>query len=105
MLPNVLPVEASLISLDLFERPPSSDHISYFFEQKVGPLYSPNGPNLEFEVVGDRTNFIELQNIQLEVKCKTLQSDSNRLRFSTGDAAAGDLHIFVNNTSHSLFSD
>ena len=39
------------------------------------------------------------------MNCKILQSDSNRLRFTTGDAAASDLPIFVNNTLHSLFSD
>ena len=91
--------------MDLFERPPVLITFDTSFEQKIGPLYSPNGPTLEFEVVGDRTNFIDLQNIYLEVKCKILQSDSNRLRFPTGDAAASDLPIFVNNTLHSLFSD
>ena len=105
MLPNVLPVEASHSSLDLFERPPVLITFDTSFEQKVVPLYSPNGPTLEFEVVGDRTNFIDLQNIYLEVNCKILQSDSNRLCFTTGDAAASDLPIFVNNTLHSLFSD
>ena len=105
MLPNVLPVEASHSSWDLFERPPILITFDTSFEQKLGPLYSPNGPTLEFEVVGHRTNFIDLQNIYLEVKCKILQSDSNRLRFTTGEAAASDLPIFVNNTLHSLFSD
>ena len=70
-----------------------------------GPLYPPNGPTLEFEVVGDRINFIELQNVYLEVKCKVLQSDSNTLPFTTGYAPASDLPFFVNNTLHSLFSD
>ena len=105
MLPNVLPVEASHSSLDLFERPPDLITFDTSFEQKVGPHYTPNGATLVFEVVGDRTNFIEFQNIYLEVKCKNLQSDSNTLRFTTADAAASDLPIFVNNTLHSLFSD
>ena len=39
------------------------------------------------------------------MKCKIFQSDSSTLRFTTGDAAASDLPSFVNNTSHSLFSD
>ena len=39
------------------------------------------------------------------MKCKILQSDSNRLRFTTGDEAASELPILVNNTLHSLFSD
>ena len=104
MLRNVLPVEASHSSLDLFERPPVLIKLDTSFEQKVGPLYSPNGPTLEFEIV-DKTNFIDSQNIYLEVKCKILQSDSNKLRFTTGDVAVSDLPIFVNNTLHSLFSD
>ena len=45
MLPNVLPVEASHGSLDLFEGPPVLITFDTSFEQKVGPLYSPNGPN------------------------------------------------------------
>ena len=105
MLPNVLPVEASHSSLDLFERPPLLITFDTSFEQKVGPLYAPNGPTLEFEVVGDRTNFIDLQNIYLEVKCKILQSNNNNLRYNAADAALSDSPIFVNNTLHSLFSD
>ena len=42
MLPNVLPVEASHSSLDLSERPPVLITFDTSFEQKVGPLYSPN---------------------------------------------------------------
>ena len=91
--------------MDLFESPPVLITFDTSFEQKVGPLYFPNGPTLEFEVVGDRTICIGLQNIYLEVKCKILLSDSNRLRFTTGDAAAVEIPILVNNTLHSLFSD
>ena len=69
MLPNVLPVEASHSSLDIFERPPLRITFGTYFEQKIGPVYAPNGPTLQFEVAGDRTSFIDLQNIYLEVKC------------------------------------
>ena len=105
MSAKFLPVEASHSALDLFERSPLLITFDNSFEQKVGHLYSPNGPTLEFEVVGDRTNFIDLQNIYIEVKCKTLQSDSKDLRFRTGDATASDSPLFVNNTLRSFFSD
>ena len=105
MLPNVLPVEASHSSLDIFERPPLLITFDSSFEQKVGPLYAPNGPTLEFEVTGDRTNFIDLQNIYLEVKCKISKPDGSNLQYVTGDATQQEKPVFVNNTLHSLFSD
>ena len=88
--------------MDIFETPCLLITIDASFEHNVGPLYSPNGQT-EFEVVRDRTNFIDLQNIFIELKCKILHSDSNTLRFTTGDAAASGLPIFVNNTLHSFF--
>ena len=74
MLPNVLTVEASHSSLEIFESPPVLNTFNTSFEQRIGSVYAPNGPTLEFEVVGDRTNFIDLQNICLEVKCRLLRS-------------------------------
>ena len=87
MLPNVLPVEASHSSLDIFERPPLLITFDSSFEQKIGPLYAPNGPTLEFEVTGDRTNFIDLQNIYLEVKCKISKTDGSNLEYVAGTPA------------------
>ena len=75
------------------------------FEQKIGPLYSPSGSSLEFEVVGDRYNFIDLQKIYLEVKCRIPNADGTDLRYTTGDATATDAAYFVNNVFHSLFAD
>ena len=57
----VIPSEATHNSLDLFEKPPLLVTFDQSFEQKTGPLYSPSGSSLEFEVVGDRNNFIDLQ--------------------------------------------
>ena len=57
MFPNVLPVEASHSSLDIFERAPLLITVDSSFEQRIGPLYALNGPTLEFVVTGDRTNF------------------------------------------------
>ena len=91
--------------MDILKRIPLVIAFDTSFEQKVGPFYSLNGPTLEFEVVGDRTNFFDLQNIYLEVKCKVLQLDNNILRFTTGNAAQNDLHVVVNNTLHWLNSD
>ena len=101
----MLPVEANHSSLDLFEKPSLLVTSDTSFEQKVGSLYVPNGPTLEFEVVGDRTNFIDLQNIYLEVKCRILQANGNNLRHDATDASLTDSPCFVNKTLHSLFSD
>ena len=102
---NALPIETSHTSLDIFERPQLLVNFDGSFEQKIGPLYSPNGPTLEFEIKGDWTNFIDIQNIYLEVKCKIVKADNNNLIYVTGDATQQDTPVFVNNTLHSLFSD
>ena len=65
---NALPIETSHTSLDFFERPQLLVNFDGSFEQKIGPLYAPNGPTLEFEVKGDGTNFIDLQNNYLDQK-------------------------------------
>ena len=57
MLPNVLAVDASHNSSVFFERPPF-DYPDSSFEQKIGQVCAQNGRTLEFEVVGDRSNFI-----------------------------------------------
>ena len=75
---------------------------------KVGPVFSPNGPMLEFEVAGDRNNFIDLQKIFLEIKCKIVQAPEADLRYYAGAAAdvtKTDAPYFCNNVLHSLFSD
>ena len=105
MITNLLPLEATHSSLDLFEKAPLLVTFDYSFEQKIGPAYSPNGPNLEFEVVGDRNNFIDLQKIYLEIKYRILQTGGNALRYDATDATVSDEPSVVNNTLHSLFSD
>ena len=62
MLPNVLPLEASQSSLVIFEHSPVLIIFDSFSGQEIGPIHSPNGPTLEFEVVGDRNNFLDLRN-------------------------------------------
>ena len=58
---------------------------------------------LEFEVTGDRNNFIELQTIFNEVDCKINQSSGAALKNDA--AAAADKTNFYKNLLHSLFSD
>ena len=108
MIANLLPSAATHSSLNLFEKLPLSVTFDGSFCQKLGPVYSPNGPMLEFEVAGDRNNFINLQIIFLEVKCKIVQSSEADLRYDRGaatDVKKTDAPYFCNNVLHSLFSD
>ena len=50
MIGNMLPTEATHSSLDLFEKPALLVTFDGSFCQNVRPVYSPNGPMLEFEV-------------------------------------------------------
>ena len=108
MIGNMLPTEATHSSLDLFEKPALLVTFDGSFCQKVGPVYSPNGPMLEFEVAGDRNNFIDLQKIFLEIKCKIVQGSEADLKYDAGAAAdvtKTDAPYFCNTVLHSLFSD
>ena len=58
MISKLIPSEATHISLDLFDKPPLLVTFENAFTQKTGPSYSPDGPMLEFEVLGDRNNSI-----------------------------------------------
>ena len=102
---NVIPSEATHSSLDLFEKPPLLLTFDQSFEQKTGPLYSPSGSSLEFEVVGDRNHFIDLQKIFLEIKCRKQSVERTDFRYDAGDPAKNDAAFFVNNVHHSLFAD
>ena len=66
----VTPSQATHSSLDEVEKPPLLVTFDQSFEQKTGPLYSPSGSSVEFEVVGDRNNFKDLQKVYLEVNCR-----------------------------------
>ena len=70
MIGNMLPTEATHSSLDLFEKPALLVTFDGSFCQKVGPVYRPNGPMLEFEVAGDRNNFIDLQKNSLKLNAR-----------------------------------
>ena len=87
MIGKMLPTEAAHSSLDLFGKPSLLVIFDGSFCQKVGPVYSPNGPMLEFEVAGDRNNFIDLQKTFLEIKCKIVQASEADLKYGAGAAA------------------
>ena len=59
---------------------------------------------LEFEVLGDRNNLIDLQKLLLENKCKISRNDDGDLRRGT-DATNTDWPCFSNNALHYLFSE
>ena len=61
IIATLLPTEATHSSLDLFEKTSLLVTFDGSFRQKLGPVYSPNSPMLEFEVAGDRNNFFDLQ--------------------------------------------
>ena len=108
MIAKLLPNEATHSSLDLFEKPARSVTFDGSFSQKLGPVYSPDGPMLEFEVTGDQNNFIDIQKIFLEVKCKIVRSSGADLKYdgaATADTAKTDAPYFCNNVLHLLFSD
>ena len=104
MVTNLLTGEATHTALDLFEKRPLLITIDNAFTQKVGPSYSPDGPMLEFEVLGDRNNFLDLQNFLLEIKCKISRNNDGDLR-TENDATNTDAPYFSNNALHSLFSE
>ena len=110
MIANLLPTEATHSSLYLFEKQALLVTFDRTFDfcQKLGPIYSPNGPMLEFEVSGDRKNFIDLQKTFFEIKCKIVQSSGADLKHDAGaptEIAKTDALYFCNNVLHSLFSD
>ena len=105
MISYLIPSEATHSSLDLFEKPPLLVTFENAFTQKIGPSYSPDGPMLEFEVLGDRNNFIDLQRTRLEIVARIVRSNGNVLRTHATEAANRDTPYFVNNPLSSLFSE
>ena len=86
MISNLLPTEAIHSSLVLFEKPPLLVTFENAFTQKIGPTYSPDCPMLEFEVLGDRNNFIDLQRTRLEIVARIVQNNGNELRTHATEA-------------------
>ena len=68
MFTNLLPVEAAHTTLGLYEKQTLLVIFYHAFPKKFGPSYSPDGAMVEFEVMGGRKNFVDLQNLLLEIK-------------------------------------
>ena len=97
MIANLLPTEATHKTLELFEKPALLVTFDGSFCQKLGPVYSPDGTMLEFEVSGDRSNFKDFQKIFLEIKRKNVQSSGAVLKHDAGaptDKAKTDAPYF-----------
>ena len=60
---------------------------------------------LEFEITGDRNNFVDLQKIYLEIRCKVTQSNGADLRYDNTDPTVSDSPFLVKHSLYSLFSD
>ena len=60
---------------------------------------------LEFEITGDRNNFVDLQKTYLEIRCKVTQSNGDDLRYDNTDPNVSDSPFLVNNSLYYLFSD
>ena len=108
MIVNMLPAEATHSSFDLFEEKALLVTFDGSFCQRLGGVYSPNGPMLEFEVTGDRNNFIDLQKIFPEIQCKIVQSSDADLKYdntAAADVNKTDAPYFCNHVLHSIFSD
>ena len=104
MFTNLLPAEAAHTTLDLFEKQPLLVIFYHAFPQKFGPSYSPDGAMVEFEVMGGRNNFIDLQNLLLEIKLTISKNIDGDLRTGTDTAITDALYV-GNNALHSLFSE
>ena len=61
----MIPSEEIHSSLDLIEKPPLLVTFENAFTQNIGPSYSPDGPMLELEVLGDLNSFVDLQRSRL----------------------------------------
>ena len=60
---------------------------------------------LEFEITSDRSNFVDLQKLYLEIRCKVTESNGADLQYDNTDPTVSDSTFLVNNSLYSLFSD
>lgn len=106
-----LPVEVTHTSLDLFSRQSMLVNLQHAIEVRIGPASEPNGRTLDFKILGERTNFIDLNHIYLALQVQLRKSDGNPLKEDASDATSladpdkTDKPTVVNNLLHSLFED
>ena len=105
MISNLIPIEATHSSLDVFEKPPLLASFENAFTQKIGPSYFPDGPMLEFEVFGDKNIFIDLQHTRLEIVARNVCDNGTGLLTHDTEAENRDAPYFVNNPLSSFFSE
>ena len=60
---------------------------------------------LEFEVLGDRNNFIDLQRTRSEIVARIVQNNGNVLRTHATEAAQRDTPYLFNNPLSTSFSE
>ena len=77
----------------------------HVFTQQIYPSYSPDGSMLEFEVLGDRNNSIDVQGIYLEIVARFVQINGKVLRIHAIEAAQRDTPFLVINPQSSLFCE
>ena len=76
MISNLLQAEAVLTTLDLFEEKLLLVRFDNPFTKKIGPSYSPDGPMVEFEDIGDKTTSSISKKSLLETQIKQSQKSS-----------------------------
>ena len=65
-------------------------HLKILSLKKICPTYSPDGPMLELEILGDRNNFIDLQRTRLEIVALNVHNTDKSLRTYATVAAQRD---------------
>ena len=101
----MLPNEATQNSLDFLEKQHLLNTFETAFDQKIGDVYSPNRPMLELKIIFDRNNFVELQKIYLQIRCKVTQANRADLRYDNTDPTLSDSQFLVIICLYSLYSD
>ena len=73
--------------------------------KKTGPLFPSSGSPLKHETVGNCNNFLDLQKVCVEIKCRKQNVDGTDLRYDAGDPTNTDAKVFVQKILHCLSTD
>ena len=74
MIADLQPTDANHKSLDFFGKEALSITFDGSFCRKLGPVNTPGGQMVEFEVTSARNNCFDLQKGFIEAKCEITQS-------------------------------
>ena len=80
-------------------------HLKKHSLKKFSPSHSPDGPMLDFEILGDRNNCIDLQRTHLGIVACAVQNNCIVLRAHATKTAQQITPYLVNNPLSSLFSE